>query len=59
MQKLYYPFVLFLVLWSCHQNSNPIEKTSQPPFALVIHGGARTILNSEMTADQEAAFSHL
>ena len=50
MQKLYYPFVLFLVLWSCQQNSNPVEKLSQPPFALVIHGGAGTILKSEMTA---------
>ena len=57
MQKLYYPFVLFLVLWSCQQNSNPIKKTSQPPFALVIHGGAGTILKSEMTKDQEAAYN--
>lgn len=38
---------------------NTLEKVNQPPFALVIHGGAGTILNSEMTADQEAAFSHL
>ena len=59
MQKLYYPLVLFLVLWSCQQNSNPQEKASQPPFALVIHGGAGTILKSEMTADQEAAYNDI
>ena len=35
------------------------EKVTQSPFVLVIHGGAGTILNSEMTADQEAAYSHL
>ena len=35
-------------------------KRSQPPFALVIHGGAAgTILKSEMTKDQEAAYNDI
>jgi beta-aspartyl-peptidase (threonine type) len=29
-----------------------------PPYTLAIHGGAGTILRSEMTADKEAAYTH-
>jgi beta-aspartyl-peptidase (threonine type) len=55
-------FGVLLFMLSCqgeYQQTNPqMETTNQdkPAYALVIHGGAGTILKSQMTPDQEAAY---
>ncbi|WP_299519309.1 isoaspartyl peptidase/L-asparaginase family protein [Winogradskyella sp.] len=61
------PFVLVLCLcFSCKNEStsktiaeveNPIESTiEKPEFAIIIHGGAGTILKKNMTPEKEAAY---
>ncbi|WP_179352870.1 isoaspartyl peptidase/L-asparaginase family protein [Winogradskyella vidalii] len=61
------PFLLLFILvltFACknENNATPIENTSpkikfeKPEFAIVIHGGAGTILRTNMTPENEAAY---
>ena len=61
--KKFIPFVLmFLFCFSCKNNASSEVKTTtdtsieKPEFAIVIHGGAGTILKKNMTPEKEAAY---
>ncbi len=67
MKKLISILALFIILFNC-QNSNTEEASKaladakdnttikKPEFAIVIHGGAGTILKKNMTPEKEAAY---
>ncbi len=53
----YLSIFILLILFSC--NNTPQEKTDKterPPYAIVIHGGAGTILKKNMTPEKEKAY---
>ena len=58
--KTYFPslFILAFVLFSCATKSTtePVKEQKINEFALVIHGGAGTILKKNMTPEKEAAY---
>lgn len=56
MKPFIYVFLLGLMCWTCEQKAKSTKATPGPPFAIVIHGGAGTILKSQMTPEQEAAY---
>jgi beta-aspartyl-peptidase (threonine type) len=60
MRKLFLLYLLiFILISSCNMDTKSgmkAENSSKPEYALVIHGGAGTILKADMTADQEAAY---
>ena len=63
--KQFIVLLLACILFSCNEqkNSNTLEKPPVGPvvkkeqFALVIHGGAGTILKKNMTPEKEAAYT--
>jgi beta-aspartyl-peptidase (threonine type) len=63
--KQFIVLLLACILFSCNEqkNSNTLEKPPVEPvvkkeqFALVIHGGAGTILKKNMTPEKEAAYT--
>ncbi len=54
MKKIFYLFAL-LLLTGCKESAE-IKEDSAPTFGIVIHGGAGTLLRSEMTAEMDAAY---
>ncbi|CAM1341183.1 isoaspartyl peptidase/L-asparaginase family protein [Tenacibaculum amylolyticum] len=58
MKKIFSTFFLTLLLISCSQKkeSNTPETQKVNDFAIVIHGGAGTILKKNMTPEKEAAY---
>lgn len=66
MKKLLICFIAFSLCFSCKNNSestteNSSEKSTSPQvetadFAIIIHGGAGTILKKNMTPEKEAAY---
>lgn len=66
MKKLLICFIVFSLCFSCKNNSkstteNSSEKSTSPQvetadFAIIIHGGAGTILKKNMTPEKEAAY---
>jgi beta-aspartyl-peptidase (threonine type) len=61
--KAHYLFSILTILISCNSPSSPIPRESEPTessqteYALVIHGGAGTILKKNMTAELEQAYT--
>ncbi|KAB1160397.1 isoaspartyl peptidase/L-asparaginase [Tenacibaculum aiptasiae] len=56
MKKTFFLFTLSILILSCNkqkESSNP-QKTNE--FAIIIHGGAGTILKKNMTPEKEAAY---
>lgn len=61
MQKLILLFGLLMLIISCDQKTvqiqeSPVETQVAKEFALVIHGGAGTILKANITPEQDKAF---
>ena len=66
MKKLLIYFIVFSLCFSCKNNiesttENSSEKSTSPQvetadFAIIIHGGAGTILKKNMTPEKEAAY---
>ena len=61
MKKIILLFILSLVFISCKQDDKVTSKennstTEKPDFAIVIHGGAGTILKKNMTTEKEIAY---
>ncbi len=61
----YPPFfigIMFLLLIACgdklqhHNDPQPVKNAKRPDYAIVIHGGAGTILKSQMTPEMEAEY---
>lgn len=59
MKSLIYVFLLGLMCWTCEQKTKSTAASQVPPFAIVIHGGAGTILKSQMTPEQETAYMQI
>ncbi|MDT0558190.1 isoaspartyl peptidase/L-asparaginase [Ichthyenterobacterium sp. W332] len=65
MKNFIFSVLCISLLWSCKKDSTPedIRSNSQeetaikkPEFAIIIHGGAGTILKKNMTPEKEAAY---
>lgn len=62
MKTKYFLLAITLILFSCHTNNNQKAQnnisipTQTNQFAIVIHGGAGTILKKNMTEDKEVAY---
>ncbi len=65
MKKFYLIFVIITCFLACKDSHNPEDKqgkseentnTEHPKFAIVIHGGAGTIVKKNMTPEKEAAY---
>ncbi|MDC1162398.1 isoaspartyl peptidase/L-asparaginase [Tenacibaculum sp.] len=57
MKKIIYTLIFSVSLFSCEKNTKKIEKPTQVnDFAIVIHGGAGTILKKNMSAEKELAY---
>ena len=63
MRKITYLLALLLVFSSCNNSKNevkpnlePENKTQRAEFAIIIHGGAGTILKQNMTLEKEATY---
>ena len=67
MKKFIPLFLIFFISLSCKNNTksavtSELESTTEdsintPEFAIIIHGGAGTILKKNMTVEQEAAYT--
>lgn len=59
MKNIYFFLVLLLILSACNSpktTSNKQKNTSVNEFAIIIHGGAGTILKENMTPEKETAY---
>lgn len=60
MKKCITLILVLLVLVSCKNGNKPVDSIREPEtkntFAIVIHGGAGTILRENMTPEKEAAY---
>ncbi|WP_428743442.1 isoaspartyl peptidase/L-asparaginase family protein [Tenacibaculum sp.] len=59
MKNIHYLFSLLLVLSACNQPKKTSKEQNNVPvneFAIIIHGGAGTILKKNMTPEKEAAY---
>lgn len=61
MKKIIYLFIFSIVLFTCKKDVSPSKEntqniTTQVEFSIVIHGGAGTILKTNMTPEKEAAY---
>ena len=54
MKKVFFVFYLLLII-GCQESSDN-KDISSPTFGIVIHGGAGTLLRSEMTAEMDEAY---
>ena len=64
MKKLFLILASFLVLISCKNESESsskqnISNAKKNEFAIIIHGGAGTILKKNMSNEKEAAYKEL
>ena len=57
----FFSIFLFLVVFSCVSStkSSNFDKENQPKFAIAIHGGAGTILKSQMSDSLESAYKEV
>lgn len=61
MKKIIYLFLFLIVLFTCKKDLSPSKENSQniipqAEFSIVIHGGAGTILKTNMTPEKETAY---
>jgi len=54
----FFPIILFLIVFSCVSSTKNdyLEGQNPPKFAIAIHGGAGTILKTQMSDSLEAAY---
>ncbi|WP_299005101.1 isoaspartyl peptidase/L-asparaginase family protein [uncultured Tenacibaculum sp.] len=59
MKNIFYCLTLIFLLFSCNKTRTTSKKQNDTPtneFAIIIHGGAGTILKKNMTPEKEAAY---
>ncbi|WP_435253949.1 isoaspartyl peptidase/L-asparaginase family protein [Tenacibaculum sp. A30] len=59
MKNIFFCFTLIFLLFSCNQPKTTSKAQNDTPtneFAIIIHGGAGTILKKNMTPEKEAAY---
>ena len=57
----FFSIFLFLIVFSCISSTKNsyFDKENQPKFAIAIHGGAGTILKSQMSDSLESAYKEV
>ena len=56
MKKTFFLFTLSILILSCNKQKESSKSQKTNEFAIIIHGGAGTILKKNMTAEKEAAY---
>ena len=56
MKKTIYSLAIFFTFLGCKTEQKSTETVKQNEFAIIIHGGAGTILKKNMTPEKEAAY---